>query len=163
MNYRFCTLFSPGAVFSWIVCMLKDISVKKFFQVCNQNIHEYSFFFFFIGSRNEDGSPVDKPHIMLLLLRCRDSHTHQSYNANREALMEYTNGLWIRPGRVKHEVSFQNYYDVNWEGIQPMWVLAFRKKLPLQVNMLILSVCKPPITYKFVSGLCINTSCGKLL
>ena len=69
------------------------------------------------------------------VLACRDSHTWEQYNTNREALMALTDGLMIRPGRVKNEVSFRNYYDVNWECIQPMWVLAFRKKLPLQVNM----------------------------
>ena len=47
--------------------------------------------------------------------------------------MLLTEGLQIRPGRVKHEVSFRQYYDTNWQGITPMWVLAFRKKLPLQV------------------------------
>ena len=48
--------------------------------------------------------------------------------------MDVTTGLIIRPGRVKNEVSFRQYYDVNWESIQPMWVFVYRKKLPLQVN-----------------------------
>ena len=48
--------------------------------------------------------------------------------------MDITTGLIIRPGRVKNEVSFRQYYDVNWESIQPMWVFVYRKKLPLQVN-----------------------------
>ena len=48
--------------------------------------------------------------------------------------MLLTEDLWIRPGRVKHEVTFRQYYDANGEAITPMWVLALRKKLPLQVS-----------------------------
>ena len=67
-------------------------------------------------------------------MACRDSHTSEEYNANRQILMALTDGLMIRPGRVKNEVAFRQYYDINWENIQPMWVLAYQKKLPLQVN-----------------------------
>ena len=60
--------------------------------------------------------------------------------------MELTDGLMIRPGRVQHEVSFRNYYEVNWESIQPMWVLAYRKRFPLQVNDF--ASYRPPILHK---------------
>ena len=89
---------------------------------------------FFSGARYEDGTQVDKVLILKMVMACRDSHTSEQYNANRRILMELTDGLMIKPGRVKHEVTFRQYYDINWENIQPMWVLAFRKKLPLQVN-----------------------------
>ena len=47
--------------------------------------------------------------------------------------MYVAEGLCIRPGRVKHAVPFKDYWDTNWETIIPMWVLAFRKEMPLQV------------------------------
>ena len=47
--------------------------------------------------------------------------------------MDVADGLLIRPGRVKNEVSFKDYWDTNWEKIIPMWVFAFRKEMPLQV------------------------------
>ena len=95
------------------------------------------------GARYIDGSPVEKDLILKKVVACRDSHTQDQYNANREELMEITSGLVIRPGRVKNEVSFRSYYDLNWESIQPMWVLVYRKKLPLQVILLCtkLDVC----------------------
>ena len=98
------------------------------------------------GARYEDGSPVDKLLIMERVLACRDSHTSEQYNGCRRDLMELTDGLMIRPGRVKHEVSFRNYYEVNWESIQPMWVLAYRKRFPLQVNDS--ASYRPPILHK---------------
>ena len=55
--------------------------------------------------------------------------------------MDVTTGLIIRPGRVKNEVSFRQYYDMNWESIQPMWVFVYRKKLPLQVNEMPANIC----------------------
>ena len=108
--------------------------MKKSFQVCSIAISfGFGVKYNSEGSRNEDGTPVEKILILDRVMACRDSHTSEQYNSNREALMELTEGLMIRPGRVKHEVSFRQYYDVNWEGIQPMWILAFRKKWPLQV------------------------------
>ena len=83
------------------------------------------------------GSVVQKSRILKMILSCRDSHTPAQYNGHRQTLMQLTQGLYIRPGRVKHEVSFGQYYNTNWESITPMWVLAFCKKLPLQVLILI--------------------------
>ena len=71
------------------------------------------------------------------VLRCRDSHTPEQYNVNRQELMAMTDGLIVQPGRVKTPVMFKQYYDDNWERITPMWVLAYRKQMPLQVKWLI--------------------------
>ena len=49
--------------------------------------------------------------------------------------MTVTAGLIVKPGRVKAPVLFKKYYDDNWERIVPMWVLAYRKKMPLQVKL----------------------------
>ena len=87
-----------------------------------------------VGCRYEDGSQVNKAAIINLVMQCRDSHTAEQYNENREQLMRLTVGLLVKPGRVRFEVTFRQYYDTNWESIQPMWVLAYRKKLPLQVS-----------------------------
>ena len=76
---------------------------------------------------------MDKAAIINLVMQCRDSHTAEQYNEKRERLMRLTVGLLVKPGCVRHEVTFRQYYDTNWESIQPMWVLAYRKKLPLQV------------------------------
>ena len=49
-----------------------------------------------------------------------------------------TDGLIVKPGRVKTPVTFKQYYDDNWEPVTPMWVLAYRKQMPLQVKWLII-------------------------
>ena len=76
---------------------------------------------------------MDKADLMDRIVQCRDSHTPEIYREQREALMYVAEGLCIRPGRVKHAVPFKDYWDTNWETIIPMWVLAFRKEMPLQV------------------------------
>ena len=89
---------------------------------------------FIAGSHYEDGSNVNKSDLLEKIIECRDSHTPEQYNQNREELMVLADGLLIRPGRVKNEVLFKDYWDTNWEKIIPMWVFAFRKRMPLQVS-----------------------------
>ena len=73
--------------------------------------------------------------IVECILQCRDSHTPEQYNERRQNLMTVTSGLIVTPGRAKAPVLFKKYYDDNWERIVPMWVLAYRKKMPLQVKL----------------------------
>ena len=91
----------------------------------------------FLGAQYEDDAPVDKKLLIKSVLQCRDSHTPEQYNANRQELMALTEGLVVQPGRVKVPVTFKQYYDDNWERITPMWILAYRKKMPLQVFIII--------------------------
>ena len=73
------------------VCMLSDISVKKYFQVCSIALSfGFGVKYNSEGSRNEDGTPVEKILILERVMACRDSHTSEQYNSNREALMELT-------------------------------------------------------------------------
>ena len=77
---------------------------------------------------------MNKYDLLEKILQCRDAHTPEQYNHRRVELMVLTDGLLIRPGRVKNEVLFKDYWDTNWEKITPMWVFAFRKGMPLQVS-----------------------------
>ena len=54
----------------------------------------------------------------------------------RAGLMILTESLNVRPGRVKNAVPFSQYFLTNWDRVQPMWVYAYRKELPLQVKRL---------------------------
>lgn len=47
--------------------------------------------------------------------------------------MRLTEQLNVKPGRVKSFVPFSDYFFTNWDPVAPMWVLAYRKELPLQV------------------------------
>ena len=85
-----------------------------------------------LGAQYEDGSQVDKKMLQDSVVQCRDSHSPEQYNVNRQELMALSEGLIVKPGQVKNPVSFRQYYDDNWERITPMWILAYRKKMPLQ-------------------------------
>lgn len=62
----------------------------------------------------------------------RDSHSLDDYNERKAKLFSMTEGLLVRPGRVKVPVLFVDYFLKNWEPIKHMWVLAFRKSYPIQ-------------------------------
>ena len=102
---------------------------------------------------------MNKDEIMKQILKCRDSHTPEMYNTNREDLMLVTEGLRIRPGRVKNDVPFRQYFDINWQSLTPMWVLAFRKQLPLQVNFIINVNISLKVLFFSILGIGFNPSC----
>ena len=105
------------------------------FSFLPNNYQLYNNFITFVaGARFENGSDVNKYDLLEKILQCRDAHTPEQYNHRRVELMVLTDGLLIRPGRVKNEVLFKDYWDTNWEKITPMWVFAFRKGMPLQVS-----------------------------
>ena len=90
---------------------------------------------------------MNKCDLLEKILQCRDAHTPEQYNQMRTELMVLADGLLIRPGRVKNQILFKDYWDTNWEKITPMWVFAFRKAMPLQVRPL-----KRGCPYKPLSG-----------
>jgi hypothetical protein len=87
-----------------------------------------------IGSYNDDGSQPDKKEILKAVVACRRSHTIAEYLEKRCQLMLLTQALYVKPGYTKDPVLFAQYFLSNWDIIAPMWVYAYRKQLPLQVN-----------------------------
>ena len=86
------------------------------------------------SSRYEDNSRVEKQEINEMFKSLRDAHSVDDYNERKAKLFSMTEGLLVRPGRVKVPVLFVDYFLKNWEPIKHMWVLAFRKSYPIQVK-----------------------------
>ena len=76
---------------------------------------------------------VDKQELVQAVTQCRVAHTVDQYIDKRVGLMELGVGLYVKPGRTKKAVLFNDYFMDNWEDEAPMWVYAYRKQLPLQV------------------------------
>ena len=88
-----------------------------------------------LGAYHSDGSQLlNKQDILDAIVACRRAHTKEDYLKCRADLMILTEHLNVRPGRVKNAVTFSQYFLTNWDTVQPMWVYAYRKELPLQVK-----------------------------
>ena len=59
----------------------------------------------------------------------RKSQTEQQYLENEQMLLNKTSTLVVRPGNVKKNQWFKDYYLKNWKSCSEKWVWAYRKKL----------------------------------
>jgi hypothetical protein len=98
-----------------------------------------------IGAYYDDGSqPVNKMEILKSVTSCRRAHTKDEYMVCRAKLMIQTEGLNVKPGRIKTAVTFAHYFLSNWDLVAPMWVFAYRKELPLQVKLIYICFLSQP-------------------
>ena len=73
-----------------------------------------------------------KKDIFKKILNVRNSHTLEHYEQRKIELFQITEGLLVRPGRVKEPVSFHFYFDKNWNQCKEMWSYFGRKSYPIQ-------------------------------
>ena len=76
---------------------------------------------------------VGKEELISAVTECRKAHTVGQYIDKKSALLDLGVGLYVKPGRTKKAVLFNEYFLGNWDNVAPMWVFAYRKQLPLQV------------------------------
>ena len=79
-----------------------------------------------------DEGKIDKKELYELVRKCKLSNTVEEYNVNKGKLLQKTNGLLVRPGSTKNYFPFEKYFMDNWDQFSPMWVKAFRKRIPSQ-------------------------------
>ena len=87
----------------------------------------------FPGAKFDDlvgGRIIEKQTLYELVRKCKISESVDEYNLNREKLLKVTEGLLVKPGKVKHFVTFEEYFMKNWNSLAPMWVKAYRKRIP---------------------------------
>ena len=81
----------------------------------------------------QNGTRVDidegKKEIFKKILCVRNSHTLEH---RKIELFQSTEGLLVRPGRVKEAVSFEFYFNKNWNDCKEMWSYFGRKSYPIQ-------------------------------
>ena len=83
--------------------------------------------------RDDHMDEVNKQELTEAMTECRMAHTVDQYIDKRCALLDIGVGLYVKPGRTKKAVLFNEYFLGNWDNVAPMWVFAYRKQLPLQV------------------------------
>lgn len=77
---------------------------------------------------------VDKQGLIKAVTACRMTHTVGQYIDKKTDLLDLGEGVYVKPGRTKKAVLFNEYFLGNWDNVAPMWVFAYRKQLPLQVS-----------------------------
>ena len=122
--------------------MLDDVHVDRYFRekVFPGFLHQLFKYInlcrhFILGAYQEDGSQVvDKKGILDAIIACRTATTKEQYFEKRASLFRLAEKVYVKPGRIKNAVFFTQYFLSNWDSVAPMWVYAYRKRMPLQVS-----------------------------
>ena len=77
---------------------------------------------------------MDKKGILDAIIACRTATTKEQYFEKRASLFCLAEKVYVKPGRIKNAVLFTQYFLSNWDSVAPMWVYAYRKRMPLQAS-----------------------------
>ena len=116
--------------------MLEAMFVSKAY-LCQIHVSRYIKQKIFPSSCFDDSdslSSSDKGKILSSFLSLMHSPTQEQIAVRKNALLELTRGVFVKPSGATSFVALTNYLETNWFSCEERWIFFHRKQLPTQVN-----------------------------